>query len=178
MNAAHTEPGSTDALRPAPGAGTDTRADDTDVVSALCRTANRLRQHLEHTVLHPAGLNWTTYDVLHLVVTHRVVDTRTVALTNGISKSTVTVAARTLTTRDLIRRTADRDDQRHVWLRPTTTGWQILHELRPRITAEQQRLLDGRVPSFDDPALLVLRHLATQHTDGSTPGPVDTDFPE
>ncbi len=116
---------------------------DSDAVSMLCRTANLVRRHLEHHVLHPASLHWTTYDVLHLVVAHRQIDTRTVAATSGISKATVTVAVKALLGRQLINRIVDPDDHRHVYLRPTVAGWQVLHELRPQILTHQQQLLTG-----------------------------------
>ncbi|GGQ83794.1 MarR family winged helix-turn-helix transcriptional regulator [Couchioplanes azureus] len=150
------EPANSRARRPG-------KVDDGDIVSALCRTANLVRQHLEHTVLRPADLIWTTYDVLHLVVAHRTIATRTVAATNGISKSTVTVAVRTLSARGLIRRSVDPGDHRHVLLRPTSVGWQVLHEVRPRITEEQQRLLVGQVPGLGARALAVLRATAEAH---------------
>ena len=116
---------------------------DGDAVSVLCRTANVARRHLEHRVLYPAGLHWTIYDVLHLVVAHRQIDTRTVAATSGISKATVTVAVKALVGRQLISRIVDPDDHRHVYLRPTVAGWQVLHELRPQILTHQQHLLTG-----------------------------------
>jgi DNA-binding MarR family transcriptional regulator len=132
-----------------------------DVVVALCRAANMVRAHLERTVLAPAGLIWNTYDVLYLVVTQRVIDTRTVASTNGISKATVTQAVRRLTTSGLLHRTTDNGDRRHVWLRPSASGDHLLEHLRPQILAEQRRLLDAAVPRLHPSAAAVLRRVAT-----------------
>ncbi|MFI5496595.1 MarR family winged helix-turn-helix transcriptional regulator [Actinoplanes sp. NPDC051859] len=146
------------------------RSDDCDAVSVLCRAAHQVRRHLEHTVLHPAGLNWTSYDVLHLVIAHRQIEPQTIAAISGLAKATVTLAAKTLATRQLIRRVPDPGDHRHRFLRPTVSGWQVLHELRPRIRAAQQLLLAGTVEGVP-PALLHTAATLTRPTTDHQIGP-------
>ncbi|WP_169792518.1 MarR family transcriptional regulator [Actinoplanes sp. NBRC 101535] len=84
----------------------DARATEDDLLhrtAVLCRRGNRIRRHLERAVLRDAGLTWSSYDVLQLAVSHRPIDTRTIAEIAGVSKSTVTMVADALSRRGLVR---------------------------------------------------------------------------
>jgi DNA-binding MarR family transcriptional regulator len=117
-------------------------------VTALCRAANQLRQYLDHTVLHPVGLNWTSFDVLQLAVTSGEVDSRTAAATVGVSKATITQVVRALARRNLLRRDVGGDDQRRVLLRPTAAGWHLIRGIRGQIAAVENDLLHQGVPDI------------------------------
>lgn len=143
-------------------------------ISTLCRTANYARRHLEHTVLRQARLTWTSYDVLHLSVMHRPIDTGVLAALVGVSKGTVTRAAATLIRRGLLQRTTPEQDLRRSQLTPTAAGWELNHDLRQRLIAELTRLVDTPSPRADVANLRRLLHPGDEASavpTQDTPGP-------
>jgi len=133
-----------------------------DRVAALCRTANFARRHLEVTVLYQANLTWTSYDVLHLAVMRRPVDTGVIAALAHVSKGSVTRSAAALIKRGLLRRSIPITDRRRSLLAPTTAGWALNQHLRAQLITELNTLLDARVgPDRHD--IAVLRRLITSH---------------
>ncbi|MEV8509662.1 MarR family transcriptional regulator [Actinoplanes sp. NPDC051475] len=155
----------------APGlAGAEAGPGRLDHVAQLCRTANFARRHLEVTVLYEANLTWTSYDVLHLTVMHRPVDTGVVAALAHVSKGSVTRSATALIKRGLLRRSIPATDRRRSLLAPTTAGWALNQQVRAQLIAELNTLLDNQV-SADRHDIDVLRHLITAyHRDPSLPG--------
>lgn len=134
-------------------------------VTELCRAANQLRKHLDHMVLRPVGLNWTSFDLLQLAVASGEVDSRTAAATVGVSKATITQVVRALARRDLLRRGLAGDDQRRVLLRPTAAGWQLIHQTWARIAAVENEVLQGdRRTDLTDTATTVLHAVALRRT--------------
>jgi DNA-binding MarR family transcriptional regulator len=133
-------------------------------VTALCRAANQLRQYLNHTVLHPVGLNWTSFDVLQLVVGGGEVDSRTAAATIGVSKATITQVVRALARRNLLRRGVSGDDQRRVLLRPTAAGWHLIRDIRGQIAAVESDLLRHGVPDITIATTAVVHAVAALDT--------------
>ncbi|MEU7906418.1 MarR family transcriptional regulator [Actinoplanes sp. NPDC049118] len=129
-----------------------------DRVTALCHTANYARRHLEHTVLRDANLTWTSYDVLHLAVMHRPIDTGALAGIAHVSKGTVTRAATILIKRGLLRRSRPPGDRRRAVLAPTAAGWALNQQIRADLIAELTRLLDT-TPGTGTHDLAVLRRL-------------------
>ncbi|GIM89825.1 MarR family winged helix-turn-helix transcriptional regulator [Paractinoplanes toevensis] len=130
----------------APAASGTRRDDASDEllhhVAVLCRAANHLRRHLEHTVLREARLTWASYDVLQLAAGRRPIDARTITEITGLAKATVTLAVKDLTARQLIRRIPHAGDHRYWLLQPTATGLQFHRDLRARLTAALSELLD------------------------------------
>ncbi|GAA3952040.1 MarR family transcriptional regulator [Actinoplanes auranticolor] len=162
MSADHaTETGTTPAPMPAV-TPSDTAADPgpkrLDRVTALCHTANYARRYLEHTVLDAAKLTWTSYDVLHLAVMHRRIDTGVLATLAGVSKGTVTRAATTLIKRGLLRRSTPDSDRRRSLLTPTSQGWALNHQLRLQLIDELTRLTDTD-PATGTHDIAALRHV-------------------
>jgi DNA-binding MarR family transcriptional regulator len=135
-----------------------------DRLAELCRTANFARRHLEVTVLYDAYLTWTSYDVLHLAVMHRPVDTGVVAALAHVSKGSVTRSAGALIKRGLLRRSIPTTDRRRSLLAPTAAGWALNQQLRGQLIAELNTLIDAQ-PSADRHDIDVLRHLITAHHD-------------
>ncbi|MFB9362005.1 MarR family winged helix-turn-helix transcriptional regulator [Actinoplanes nipponensis] len=133
-----------------------------DHLAQLCRTANFARRHLETTVLYDANLTWTSYDVLHLAVMHRPVDTGVVAVLAHVSKGSVTRSAAALIKRGLLRRSIPATDRRRSLLAPTPAGWALNQQLRAQLIAELNTLLDAQ-PSANRHDIAVLRHLITTH---------------
>ena len=151
-------PAPTPAVGHEPDAGEQAAARRLDRVATLCRTANYARRHLEATVLYDAKLTWTGYDVLHLAVMHRHIDTGVLARLASVSKGTVTRAAAALIERGLLHRTVPTGDRRRVVLAPTANGWVLNHQVRTQLIAELARLLDAE-PATDTDSLAVLRRL-------------------
>ncbi|WP_433531220.1 MarR family winged helix-turn-helix transcriptional regulator [Micromonospora sp. CA-263727] len=130
-------------------------------LAQLFRTANTIRAHLEHIVLHEEGMSWTTYDVLVLICARRVVDTRTAAVEIGIAKATLTNTVGHLVDRNLVRRNLHDNDRRRVVLRPTPDGIDLARRVQGRVDAEQTRLLAAAGISSGDGLARALRQLAT-----------------
>ncbi|WP_199515717.1 MarR family winged helix-turn-helix transcriptional regulator [Nucisporomicrobium flavum] len=133
-----------------------------DHVAVLCRTANFARHHLEVTVLYDANLTWTGYDVLHLTVMHRPVDTGVVAALAHVSKGSVTRSAATLIRRGLLRRSIPAQDRRRSLLAPTAEGWALNQHLRGQLIGELNALL-GTGAGAGRHDIDVLRHLIAAH---------------
>lgn len=142
------------------GAAADGGPGRLDRLVVLCRTANFARRHLEVTVLYDANLTWTSYDVLHLAVMHRPVDTGVVAALAHVSKGSVTRSATALIKRGLLRRSIPTKDRRRSLLAPTPTGWALNQQLRAQLLAELNTLLDTEAGA-DRHDIAVLRHFIT-----------------
>lgn len=152
----------TAASAPAGTGGNDDGPGRLDRIAALCRTANFARHHLEVTVLYDAHLTWTSYDVLHLAVMHRPIDTGVVAALAHVSKGSVTRSATALIKRGLLRRSIPTTDRRRSLLAPTAAGWALNQQLRVQLIAELNTLLDAEAGA-DRHDIAVLRHLITPH---------------
>jgi DNA-binding MarR family transcriptional regulator len=132
-----------------------------DYLTMLCHTANHTRRHFEHTVLAGARLTWTSYDVLHLAVTHTPIDTGVLAAIAGLSKGTVTRTAHTLIGRGLLHRDTPPADHRRAVLAPTAQGWALNLSLRNQLITELLRLLDTQATT-GTAEFAHLRHLLAQ----------------
>jgi DNA-binding MarR family transcriptional regulator len=110
-------------------------------ITRLCRAANRIRGHVESSVLADAAMNWTAYDVLQVICDHQQVETYVVAETVGIAKGTLTYVVNNLTTRGLVRRRRHHDDQRRMILEGTEAGQLLARGLKARVTAVEVRML-------------------------------------
>jgi DNA-binding MarR family transcriptional regulator len=129
----------------------------------LNHAAQLVRRHLENIVLRDVHMTWNSYDVLELVVSHRPIDTRTVARITGLAKPTISVISTDLAARHLIRRSRrPHTDPQPVRLHPTTTASNLVAELRPLLSAAVADLRDGRVDGLDPVAVDLLRHLITR----------------
>lgn len=125
----------------------------------LQRAATAMRQHIERVVLHDAGLNWTTFEVLRLVASQRKITLGGVATNTGLSKAAVTNTSRALVRRRLIHRVLDPDDHRRVYLRPTVDGWRTAVDLGRHISQEERRILTHGAPGLPSRLLHILRDL-------------------
>ncbi|WP_199514289.1 MarR family winged helix-turn-helix transcriptional regulator [Nucisporomicrobium flavum] len=143
-------------------AGADAGPGRLDHLTQLCRTANFARRHLEATVLYDAHLTWTSYDVLHLSVMHRPVDTGVVAALAHVSKGSVTRSATALIRRGLLRRSIPSTDRRRSLLAPTAAGWALNQQLRAQLITELNTLLDA-ASGAERHDIAVLRQLITAH---------------
>jgi DNA-binding MarR family transcriptional regulator len=149
-------------------AGADPGPRRLDRVTTLCHTANYARRHLEHTVLHDAHLTWTSYDVLHLAVMHRPIDTGVLAALACVSKGTVTRAATALIKRGLLRRSTPDGDRRRALLAPTSQGWALNYQLRAHLIDELTQLIDTD-PTTDTHDVATLRRLISTREPNTRP---------
>ncbi|MEU4239686.1 MarR family winged helix-turn-helix transcriptional regulator [Actinoplanes sp. NPDC026619] len=139
---------------------TDTPDELLHHVAVLCRAANHLRRHLEHTVLRDARLTWASYDVLQLATGRRPVDARTITEVTGLAKATVTLAVKDLIARQLIRRLPRAGDHRYWLLQPTAAGLQFHRDLRTRLTAALSELLDHATDAAQHDAGIALHRIS------------------
>jgi DNA-binding MarR family transcriptional regulator len=130
-----------------------------DRVVALGRTANFVRRHLEVTVLRNFNLTWTGYDVLHLAVMHRPIDTGVVAAVAHVSTGTVTRSAAVLIKRGLLRRAVAPNDRRRSLLAPTSAGWALNQQVRAQLIAALNTVLDTGPGNPDGRDIAALRRL-------------------
>lgn len=140
-----------------------------DAVAQLCRTANSVRALLERTVLREADLTWTSYDVLVLICTHRVIETRAITVEVGIAKATLTKVLRDLVQRDLVRRQLHERDRRRIVVRPTQAGMELARELQHRVHLQQAELFAAPGLPPKDALTRALRVVATRSHPNDTP---------
>lgn len=109
-------------------------------VSGLYRAASAIRNHLEQTVLRPAGLTWTAFVVLWVVWIWEEMETRHVAAEAGITKGTLTGITQTLTKRGLVRKSVPAADRRRAVLSLTDEGERLMRTLFPEFNAQEQQV--------------------------------------
>ncbi len=116
---------------------------DMDAMAAVqnvYRAANRVRNHLERTVLAPHDLTWTGWVVLWVVWIWGDIETRHVATEAGISKGTLTGVIGTLEKRGLLKRRTHPDDARRVLVALTAKGRKLMTTLFPQFNAEESHV--------------------------------------
>lgn len=111
------------------------------VLAQAVRTANKVRARLEKAVLREVGLSFTAYDVLSLACQSGTIEGRLVMEVVGIAPSTLKLAMRTLTERDLVRRGHQIDDRRRLVLHPTPAGVALARRVSADFTAEEDKVL-------------------------------------
>ena len=117
------------------------------VVSNIYRAAHSVRNLLERTVLAPHGLTWTGWVVLWVVWVWGQVESSRAAREAGISKSTLTGVADTLTAKGLLDRSVHPEDARRVLL---------------SLTPEGEALMAAVFGKFNDVEKLVTSDLSSQ----------------
>ncbi|WP_436528260.1 MarR family winged helix-turn-helix transcriptional regulator [Actinoplanes sp. HUAS TT8] len=128
-------------------------------ITAMCRASNLIRRELERLVLSEAELTWSSYDVLHLAVSRRPIDTRTVAEVSCLTKGAVSICANGLENRGLIRRGRHVEDRRRVLLHPTAEGLRLIEEVRPQLSTAAHRLLQHPPAGMNPDAVALILHL-------------------
>lgn len=129
-------------------------------ITALCRASNLVRRELERGVLGDAGLTWSSYDVLQLSISRRPIDTRTVAEISCLTKGAVSICANGLESRGLIRRGRHAEDRRRILLHPTAEGLRLINDVRPRLSAEAQRVLRHPLDGVSHDVVALIVHIA------------------
>ncbi|GAA3286840.1 MarR family transcriptional regulator [Dactylosporangium vinaceum] len=119
-----------------PGRRSTVEAGD-GLVAGLYRAATAVRQHLENTALRAAGLTWTSFGVLRVLLDGGQLESRHVAAAAGIAKGTLTGVVRTLEARGLLARIEHPDDGRLLLLALTGDGVELMRDLVPRFAAEE-----------------------------------------
>ncbi|MFC7532364.1 MarR family winged helix-turn-helix transcriptional regulator [Actinoplanes sp. GCM10030250] len=128
-------------------------------ITALCRASNLIRRELERVVLSDAELTWSSYDVLQLAISRRPIDTRTVAEISCLTKGAVSICANGLESRGLLRRGRHAEDHRRILLHPTAEGLRLITDVRHRLSAEAQRLLQHPPGGVSHDAVALILHI-------------------
>ncbi len=112
-------------------------------VSNIFRAASMVRNHMERTVLEPAGLSFTAFVVLWVLWIWGEQEARFVADESGISRGTLTGVVTTLEGRSLVRRRRHPTDRRSVLMSITPAGDTLMGDMFPRFNAEEARVSAG-----------------------------------
>lgn len=144
---------------------------DLTALTILGRAARRIRHHLDVNVLYDAHLNWTSWDLLHLIVEHRGISTREVAASAAVSKAAVTRICGELIDRRLIERRRDDSDYRFVRLFATSRGRQLVDALLPRLVSVYEAYVSTGSSAAGDDLRAVLRELFLPPHDASIARP-------
>jgi len=133
---------------------------DIAALTVLCRAANLVRHHLDIHVLYDAHLNWTSWDILQLIVGQPGILTRQIAASAAISKSAVTQISNSLVDRDLIRRHREGvADKRLVRLYPTPRASRLVDDLLPQLADAYERYTATGRSTVDNAFRVLLRDL-------------------
>ncbi len=139
----------------------DVDFDSMAAVSNIFRVANRLRNHMERSVLDAADLSFTAFTVLWVVWIWGEQEARHVADESGISRGTLTGVVTTLEARGLVARRQHPDDRRSVLVAATESGVSLMADLFPRFNAEEAKVSAGldraQKESLADALRIVLR---------------------
>jgi DNA-binding MarR family transcriptional regulator len=139
---------------------------DIAALTVLCRAANLVRHHLDTHVLYDAHLNWTSWDILQLIVGQPGILTRQIAAAAAVSKSAVTLICNGLVDRDLIRRRREgAGDKRLVRLYPTARASQLVDDLLPQLADTYERYIGTGRSTVDNAFRALLRDLFLPATD-------------
>lgn len=139
-------------------AGMPVDMDSMAAVANIHRAAHAVRSHLEHTVLAPHDLTWTSWTVLWVLWVWGEIETHSVAEEAGIAKPTLTGVLGTLEGRDLLRRRTHPDDARRVLVALTRRGSRLMVELFPAFNAEESRVTSALT---DEETVVLARALRT-----------------
>jgi MarR family transcriptional regulator, organic hydroperoxide resistance regulator len=130
-------------------------------VSNIFRAAAALRQHLERGILAEHDLSWSAFTAMFLLRVRHELDARTLADEVGVSAATLTGVMKTLESRGLLRRRADRSDKRRVIVSLTTAGKQAVDAIMPGVNHEKslvtQSLTDEQLDELGRSLRTVLR---------------------
>ena len=114
--------------------------DSLAAVSNIFRVANRVRYHMERSVLSEHGLSFTAFTTLWVLWVWGEREARHLAAEAGISKATLTGVVSTLERRGLVERRTHPNDKRLVLVSTTKDGERTMDGLFRVFNAEEARL--------------------------------------
>jgi MarR family transcriptional regulator, organic hydroperoxide resistance regulator len=157
-------------------AGIELEVDFTSMaaVANVFRVASAARNHLERSVLAPAGLSFTAFTLMWVLWVWGEMEFRDLAVDTGVAKGTLTGVLTTLEGRELVARRRDIRDRRLMLVSCTPAGEQLMIQLFPRFNEGEARLVSG-LTSVDARRLAqllrrVLRTIETSDSDAPPEG--------
>jgi MarR family transcriptional regulator, organic hydroperoxide resistance regulator len=130
-------------------------------VSNIFRAATAVRNHMENGVLAQHELSWSAFTTLFVLRVWDDMDARSLAAEAGVTAATLTGVMKTLETRGLLRRKADRADGRRVTVSLTTKGRRVVNEIMPSFNRHEalvtQALTDAEQEELARSLRVVLR---------------------
>jgi DNA-binding MarR family transcriptional regulator len=126
-------------------AGIELEVDFTSMaaVANVFRVASAARNHLERTVLAPAGLSFTAFTVMWVLWVWGEMEFRDLAVDTGVAKGTLTGVLTTLEARELVARHRHARDRRLMLVSCTPAGEKLMSGLFPRFNDGESRLVSG-----------------------------------
>ncbi|MGO0063436.1 MarR family transcriptional regulator [Brevibacillus fluminis] len=113
------------------------------VCTHLYWATQRMRNKMEQKVLSEYNLSWTAFSILYDLWIWESMETRKLAVSEGVTVATISSIANTLERKELCRREVDPNDRRLVRLRITEKGRQIIEELYPKFNQGESQVVKG-----------------------------------
>ncbi|RNB79497.1 MarR family transcriptional regulator [Brevibacillus fluminis] len=113
------------------------------VCTHLYWATQRMRNKIEQKVLSEYNLSWTAFSILYDLWIWESMETRKLAVSEGVTVATISSIANTLERKELCRREIDPNDRRMVRLRITEKGRQIIEELYPKFNQGESQVVKG-----------------------------------
>lgn len=107
------------------------------VVSNIYRSANVIRNHMEHDVLGDYGLSWGAFTVMFVLWIWGDQETRHLAREAGVTKGTLTGILKTLEARRFVRRQSRSHDRRLVVVSLESAGRRAIEDVFPRFNEQE-----------------------------------------
>lgn len=106
------------------------------VISAMLRTANAVRRHMEHEILADHDLSWGAFAVMCALWNHGELETQELAAEVSVAKGTLTGVLKTLESRGWAKREQHAGDKRRVVVHLMPAGHRVMKTLFPRYCKE------------------------------------------
>ncbi|MBD8068819.1 MarR family transcriptional regulator [Bacillus sp. PS06] len=106
--------------------------DAISVVTNMYRVAQGLRNKMEREVLSEYGLSWTSFSLLYDLWIWKSVETKKLATSAGVTKSTISNITKTLERKEFCYRKVDNRDRRITYVTITDKGKEVMEALYPQ----------------------------------------------
>jgi MarR family transcriptional regulator, organic hydroperoxide resistance regulator len=113
------------------------------IVSNIYRAANRVRTHMERTVLTAEGLSWAAFVALWVLWVWGDLESGELADEVGVSRATLTGVVTTLERKGLVERREHAIDGRRVIVAMTAHGQATIERVFPAFNAQEREITDG-----------------------------------
>jgi DNA-binding MarR family transcriptional regulator len=133
------------------------RSTGASLTQRIHRAATAIRRRVEHEILQPARLTFTSYEILHTLLLHGACTPAEIVRVTGIRAPTVSEASARLVADRLIARRPDARDARSYRLQLTASGRRLAGRLASAVDTVQAQVLGG----LDEAALAGAEALLT-----------------
>jgi MarR family transcriptional regulator, organic hydroperoxide resistance regulator len=126
-------------------------------VSNIFRAATAVRNHMESGVLAQHELSWSAFTALFVLRVWGDMDARTLAAEAGVTAATLTGVMKTLESRGLLRRKADRLDGRRILVSLTSKGRTVVGDVMPAFNRHESLVTQALTETEQDDLARSLR---------------------